>query len=465
MKQEQLQEIRGLFHIVEQTAEIAEDSTLTQSFKEGEGRCVSQFNKVLERLNDMDVVPENLFDPLDENATFTEISIACHHLAAFLSDGLTTTSTDLKVIMTNFLGKKLSANFGDEMKDASIDVLIRKSMPQFFTEQKLEDINQSFTVEDSGTLTLEANLGNIDIHTSETKVINVIVRRSAQLKVDKHALDVLKDFEVVFDQQEYSLNIDAKFKSSKRYWEKIAKRFDIHFEITVPRGYNVNLKTEKGDIAIVNIDGIVKANTLDGELQLEKITGTVIGHTSNGNIRLNDCKEDLYLRSTHGDITVDDYTGVVDIITDKGNLLCTNVIGHISGETTKGNITLTNCKGGADVKSSGGRIELENDGPVTAKTNGDSINTIFSGQLQHDSVIEATGGSISVHLIPEIDVKIDAISSNGKITTEIPVTSIVKGTVKVEELQGYINEGGPLLRLRCIGGDINLKRRNAEENT
>ena len=463
MNQEQ-QEIRALFHIVEQTAEIAEDSTLTQSFKEGERRCITQFNNVLERLNEMDAVPTDLFDPLPEEATFSEISIACHHLAAYLSEGVDTL-TDLKSMFTNFLGKRLGPNFSEDMKDASIDVLIRKSMPEFFVETKLEDIKKTFNASDGGNLLLQTDLGNIDIQTSQTKVIDVVVRRSAQLKIDKSILEILNDLEVDFDEQDENLHIEAKFKSSKRYWEKMAKRFDIHFDITVPQNYSVNLKTGQGDISIEAIEGNTNANSLEGDLAFENITGTVIGHTSKGSVRLNSCKGDVYLRSTQGNIEVSDNTGVVDVMTSKGDLHCIGVTGNIDGTTDKGNIVLTSCQGGANLKSGNGTIELENDGAVTARTSEGAIIASFSGQPQHDCLLDATGGGITVAFVPEIDVNIDAQSSNGKIATEFPVAAVVHGTIKLGELQGHIKDGGPLVKLRSIGGDINLKQKDMDDDS
>ena len=463
MKQERQNEIRGLFQILEQTAEIAEDAILTQAYKDGENRCISQFNKVLGRLSETEAVPKALFDPLEEDASFSEISIACHHLAAYLSEG-PGISSDLKGMMMNILGKKFIEGIDEDLKEGKIGVLIRKSMPQFLTEATLDDINEAFNVNEGGQLTLAAELGNIDIQTSETDTINVIVRRSAQLKVDRHAVDILKDFDVSFDHQDQNLHINAKFKGSKRYWEKIASRFEVHFEITVPQQYDVNIKTENGGISVANVTGKVNANTISGELQFENITGTVIGHTSKGHVKLTGGKGDVYLRTSQGNITVNENTGTVDAMTSKGQLQYTDVLGKISGQTSGGNIKLSRCRGGAEVKTTNGNIELENDSPVTATTSKGSINANISDQLQEDSILDAAGGSISVFLMPQIGLKIDAKSKNGKITTDFPVTTVVKGSLKIGQLQGHINDSGPLLTLRCVGGDINLKSNNPDDN-
>ncbi len=465
MQQERQQEIRGLFQILEQTAEIADDSILTQTHKGGENRCVSQFNKVLYRLSEINAVPEGLFDPLPEDASFSEISIACNHLAAYLSEGLGI-SADLKSMMTNILGKSFIENIGEEFKEGKIGVLIRKSMPDFLTQTTLDDIEESFNVNPDGKLTLDTDLGTIDVRTGESEVVNVIVRRSAQLKADRNATEILKDFQVNFNEQGQELQINGKFNEEKQDWKKIGDRMDIHFEITIPKTHSdVFLKTASGDIFVTNTNGIVQSRTGKGKLQFENVTGAVFGYTGFGNVRLTKCKSDVRVESSGSNIEIVENIGRVDAITSGGNVRCTDVIGAISAETSGGTLKLIRCKGGANVETSGGSISLDNDGPVTAKTAGGSIVANMLGQPQDDWILESSGGDITVSLISEILAKLDARSIGGNIKTELPVNRISQETPKEWQLQGIINGDGPLLTLRSVGGNINLKCSNVDDDT
>ena len=464
MEQEQHNEIRGLFQILEQTAEIAEDSILTEARKDGEKRCISQFNKVLQRLREINAVPEGLFDPLEEDAAFSEISIACHHLAAYLSEGLGI-SSDLKSMMTNILGKKFIENIGEELKEGKIGVLIRKSMPDFLTQTTLDDIEEAFNVSPDGKLTLDTDFGTIDVRAGESEVINVIVHRSAHLKADRHAADILKDFHITFDEKEKYLHINGKSKDRKRHWKNIADRLDIHFEITVPQtGYDVSLKTADGNISVTNMNGIVQSRTGKGELQFENVTGSVFGHTGFGNVRLTKCKSDVRVESSGGNIEINGNIGQVDMITSGGNVRCADVVGPISAETFGGTIKLIHCKGGAIVETSGGNIHLENDGPVTGKTAGGSIVALTLEQLKDDWTLESSGGDITVSLVSDILAKLDARSIGGNITSELPVIRVGQDSTNEWQLQGIINGDGPLLTLRSVGGDINLKCSNVGDN-
>ena len=460
MEQERHQEIRRLFQMLEQTAEIAEHAVLTETFTDGESRCITQFNKVLTRLNDINAVPTGLFDPLQTDATFSEITIACHHLAAYLSEDLGT-AANFKGWVTNLLGKQVIENISDPFKEDRIGDLIRKSIPEFLMETILDDINETFIVSPTAVVSVKTALGTIDVQTAETDVVNVSIQRTAQLNLDRQAANMLKNFNVTFDQQDQELRIHTAFKDEKRQWKKVADRLDIHFEITVPqRLHQIILQTGGGDISVLNVHGKVQSRTAEGELQFENIPGTIFGHTARGNVRLTTCTGDVQVQTLRGDIDVNvNIGGSVNAEASGGNLQCTDVIGEISAETSGGNIQLSDCRGGANVHASGGDIEIENDGAITAKTVGGSIKADISGQPQEDSVLEAVGGDITVSLIPEAAVKIDAKSSGGKVTTGFPIAKVVQGPLQERQLQELVNGGGPLLALRNTGGDIYLKRR------
>ena len=463
MEQERQQEIRGLFQILEQTAEIAENSALTENYKDGESRCISQFNKVLKRLSALDAVPDELFEPLHEDANYSEISIACNHLAAYLSEGLGS-FPDLKGMVTNILGKRFIENIEEELKEGKIGDLIRNAIPEFMTETTLDDINESFNVSPDGRLILDVDFGTIDIRTAERESVNVVVHRAAKFKTDRHATDLLKDFQVNINPKEGELQIEARFKDGKRYWKRNTDRLNIHFDITVPQTFHgVYLKTAAGTITVQDFSGAVQSQTNSGELKFENITGPIFGNTVNGDVRLAQC--DVRIEALRGDIEINNNIGSVDITTSGGSIRCVDVEGEIIGTTSGGNIKLIRCQGGTKVEASGGSIDLENDGPFTAKTFGGSINAGISGQLKGDSTIEASGGDITVSLPWNVSLKVDAKCSGGEIASELLEVMTADDEHISGQLYGVVNDDGPLLKLRCIGGDIDLKCNHVDNET
>ena len=465
MEQERQQEIRGLLQILEQTAEIAENSALTENYKDGESRCITQFNKVLKRLIALDAVPDELFEPLQEEANFSEISIACNHLASYLSEGLGS-FPDLKGMMTNILGKRFIENIEEELKEGKIGDLIRQAMPDFMTETVLDDINESFDMSPNGRLMVDIDFGTIDIRTAESESVNVVVHRAAKFKTDRHAAAILRDFQVDFNPKDSELQINANFKDGKRYWKSNSDRLNIQFDITIPHTFHgVYLKTAAGDISVQGFTGAVQSQANSGELRFENITGPIFGYTVNGDVRLVQCQGDVRIETLRGGIEINDNLGSVDATTSGGSIRCVDVDGEIVGETSGGNIKLVRCKGGAKVETSGGSIDLDNDGPITAKTFGGSINATISEQLKGDSTIEVAGGDITVSLISDVLLKVDAKCSGGDVISELQDVMITDDEHISGQLYGVINGDGPLLKLRCIGGDINLKCNHVDNGT
>ena len=451
--------------MLEHTAKIAEAAALTDTFTDGETRCITQFNNVLTRLNSLDAVPEGLFDTLDPDASFSQVAIACHQLAAYLNEELDTTA-DFKGWFTTFFGKRFMENLTEELTDKPIGDLIRKAVPDFLTETTLEDIVETFPVTAGGRLTIDTDCGGIDIQSTEDDTVSVRIQRAAQIKANRRAAEILKNLDVQIAHEAADVKIEAKFTGDARRWQKRQNDLDVQFDILVPRHYNLDLKTACDDIAVANITGDVNAETFKAGLRLQDIIGRIDAITSIGNIDLKAFNGDVMLQTKAGNITLADGNGDVKAKTSGGNVQAVQVIGAVNGQTTAGNVTVRGCKGGAELKTAGGSIEVENDGPVLAKTSGGSIRC----QLQETTTsqnmlldLETMGGSINVSLLPDIDATVEAKVLGGSVTTEFPVSVETTGTVKPDQLQGTINGGGPLLKLRAVGGNVILRTIEADK--
>ena len=90
--------------MLKHTAKITEDETLTKAFSGGETRCITQFNNALAHLRKFNAVPDALFDELHAEASFSQIGIACHQLAAYLNKG--SGETEDKGWFASFFGEQ-----------------------------------------------------------------------------------------------------------------------------------------------------------------------------------------------------------------------------------------------------------------------------------------------------------------------------------------------------------------------
>ena len=335
-----------------------------------------------------------------------------------------------------------------------------------FAHDAPQDIKRNFQVKPGGKLTVDSEIGTINVQTADKNEVEVVVTREVEGKLDSIAQKALTDFEVTFGQSNSDIRIEGKFKRDRQYWMKNGHPLRFHFQVTVPYQSNVDLKTASvGAIHVGNLDGTVRAETSIGNLHFGEIQGAVWGKTGGpGSITLKGCRSNVDLESGIGNIELGSITG--------------KVIAKTGGP---GKIVLKECQSDVDVESGIGNIELGSvTGKVIAKTGGpgkvvlrecqsgvkaeSGIGNIYAEiptQPMHPWILRTSGpGKIEVVLDSKTAVNIEA-ETNGSISSDIPIQ--VQGLLTEDKLKGTLNGGGPLLKLRTSLGEIRLKRRNMED--
>jgi hypothetical protein len=140
-ERETQKEIRQILRLLEMTARIIETSAITDQFSGGEERSARQFNNALELLSDLGAVPEGLFEPLEDDASFGDICFACHQVAAYVKESCADDFVDFT---------QIKKTIGDELKD--VREVVRQSMPSFLKDvwggqAQEDDVNTAETVE------------------------------------------------------------------------------------------------------------------------------------------------------------------------------------------------------------------------------------------------------------------------------------------------------------------------------
>lgn len=305
----------------------------------------------------------------------------------------------------------------------------------------MEKIEKTYNIKNGGSLNVLSEFGAIEIQTAEQEKVEVIITKESKSKSVEVVEKMLADFELAFEHEGSDVHIRGAFKHNRKRWWKQFNLAKIHFLITVPRQYNIDLNTASSDIAVANLTGDVRVRTSGGNLCFENITGTVWGHTSGDSVEAVNVTGDVQVRTSGGSIRL----GAIQ--------------GFISGRTSGGNIKVVDCSGGADVRTSGGRIWLTGIGRnVTARTSGGSIEANMATQPQSECSLHTSGGAITLMLIPDIAVDLEAKTSGGHVSTDFAVESTIQGKVPKNRLEGSINGGGPLLKLRTSGGNIHLQK-------
>ena len=250
-----------------------------------------------------------------------------------------------------------------------------------------------------GRLTVDLELGTIDIETTDDHHIDITTRKkwNSTLRISKPKWgkwidEMLGDSEITIEHDdldtESDVRIEGKFKHGQEYWQERQKRLKVEVQVIIPRQYNLTLKTaSRGDIHVGDLMGTVNAEALDGNLHLGEIQGDVWGKTGmSGDIILKGCQSSVSLTTATGDI----------------------------------------------------RAEM-------------------TTQPQHLWTLHASmGGDIDVTLHPDITIDIDA-QTQGSISNDFAAQ--FQGAIGENRLKGTLNGGGPLLKLRSSAGEIRLKRK------
>ncbi len=301
---------------------------------------------------------------------------------------------------------------------------------------------QSYQVKAGGKFVLEADRGSIEVTSASGDQVAIEVLRKVTGESRAGAESVLKNHEVQFAQDGDTVRVHAEMNSGWiSGWSGKGRNLQVRFLISVPKQFNVDLKTAGGSIKVADLTGHARSRTSGGSLNFGQIEGPIVGRTAGGSINVAGCKGDVDIRTSGGSI----HLGEID--------------GNITAQTSGGSLSVKQSKGKTVVKTSGGNIDVaEVKGSLEAITSGGSITASVADQPSGDCRLETSGGSIKVSLSDKVAVDVDAKTSGGGVKTELPVAVIVHGEHKPNRLQGKINGGGPMLSLHTSGGGIFLQK-------
>lgn len=283
-----------------------------------------------------------------------------------------------------------------------------------------DNISKTFQVAAGGRLTVDVNLGSIEVSTSGDKEVHIEVLRKVRTSDSNRIEDILRNHQVDFRQEGNDVFVKTLDRGAG-FWRNFSNRLEVRYVITVPQKYNVDLRTAGGSITVNDLEGEVISKTSGGSLHFGHIQGPVSGKTSGGGITVLEC------------------TGRVDVNTSGGSLNLGKIVGPLNAHTSGGSIQVDEVMG--DVKAS---------------TSGGSIRAAITKQPSADCELSTSGGSIRLNLNKDLNLNLVAKSSGGDVHTDIPIT--IQGTLSKSSLQGKMNAGGPELYVHTSGGSVYINK-------
>ena len=268
---------------------------------------------------------------------------------------------------------------------------------------------------------------------------------------------------------------------------------DTFGEVAVTTGAgDIRAEGAPGKVILMSRAGAIVAKDLAGPLQAETRAGTITVSgmkrgarlvSAGGDVLVDSGDGDLFVRTSGGDVRIGRIGGRIEAETGGGSVaierasLAVKVasnggdidLGDVGGEVTAstggGGIRIGRAGGGVRCETGAGSIVLNGvNGPMRALTSAGSIRALLQGALPGDSDLQTWHGDVIVAIPDSLPITIRALVDNpvGRaIESEFPLTMLREGESTGRPLEigeTKIGGGGPLLKLRTLGGKIVIRK-------
>lgn len=253
----------------------------------------------------------------------------------------------------------------------------------------VEQIEEKFAAEPGGTLTVDADMGSIQVEPWSRNEVDVFVEKRTRMFDEERARQELDEVEVEISQHRDGVRVEV----DRPGWFR-KNRVSVKIKVRVPDTYNLELKTSGGDIETGDLKGDIDAKTAGGDIDIGIVSdGEVTAGTAGGDIRVRGGGAETSVSTAGGNITVE------------------RADGGVAAKTAGGNIEIGDTGGDVDVKTTGGNIEIGRvQGNVTARTVGGNIEI---GPTLGDVDVKTVGGSID---IDDVGGKVNTSALGGRVT-------------------------------------------------
>jgi DUF4097 and DUF4098 domain-containing protein YvlB len=247
-----------------------------------------------------------------------------------------------------------------------------------------------------------------------------------------------------------------EFHDSKRYSE------EFHYSFNMNSGGRLDLETFNGTVEIygwdqnkVEINGTKHAATKPG---LEEIKIHASGGGDAVEVHATRPSSSHWSGGVRFRIQVPFKTRLDRIVSSNGRLRIEKVEGPGRLRTSNGPVKLLDHTGDVEVTTSNGPVDLSGFRGVAQVTTSNGPISVDALQLLSTSSVrlKTSNGPITVRLAANAGARVNAQTSNGHITADIPLSSVA--TQSKTHLEATIGQGGPLLDLHTSNGPIRITR-------
>ncbi len=218
---------------------------------------------------------------------------------------------------------------------------------------------------------------------------------------------------------------------------ELQRNISISYELQVPAETRLRTGTGSGDQSVEGVRGPWDASTGSGSLKGSNIGSEVRASSGSGRIELDRVK------------------GSVRASTGSGPIHATGIAGGLRASTGSGTVTLEQtAPGDVEVTTGSGSIRLNGvRGALRAHTASGTITV--EGEPSGAWRLQTASGSVTARLPAKTGFTLHARTVSGTIHTAREMT--VQGTISRREIEGKAGDGGFLLDVSTVSGNIHIE--------
>lgn len=342
--------------------------------------------------------------------------------------------------------------------------------------------------------------GSVKVRGTAQSNLTYVVKKRVRAGSEEEARKLFSNFRI----QAWSSGDQALFRGQFDSNRGGRRQASVDFDLTTPRDTAlVSASSGGGSIGVNNISGTVAVETGGGSISLDDIGGSATASSGGGSIELGNMGDDVTVETGGGSIRVQSAGGSVAATSGGGSIEVVSARRAVSLETGGGSIRVQKCGAELKMESGGGSLEVgEAGGAVIAQTGGGSIRVwnakgkvsadsgggsihltglthgvqvetgaggitaeFASGASLTDSMLETSSGDVTVYLPSNVGVTIRGAieaGSRNSVRSEFGELHVVSDSDQWGPhevlVEGKLNGGGPVLKLRTTTGNIVLLR-------
>jgi len=166
------------------------------------------------------------------------------------------------------------------------------------------NIEKAFQVSPGGKLIVQADRGSMKVNSNGDEVHVRVLRRvkgGSQAQAD----ELFTNHEVTLKQDGNTVSIIGRNKKDRFRFGSIRQpSLQVHYEIAIPKQFDVDLKTSGGDINLDHVAGSATLKTAGGNVFLTTAHGAVVARTAGGDIRADSIVGSNDAKTSAGNIEV-----------------------------------------------------------------------------------------------------------------------------------------------------------------